>query len=766
MRNYFLISFLAFFGAYRATAQLPPIGQWREHLSYNQARQVAASKEGVICATPFALFSVDAADNTIERFSKATGLNEVGVQYILYDAVSEKVIVAYKSSNIDILSGNKIFNIDAIKRKEIAADKTIFHIFSYQDKAYLSSGFGVVVIDTKKYEVKDTYVVGNAGNFTPVYGLTTDGVFFYAATAEGLKRAPTNVFNLSDYRNWDLLSGINGLSTGLCSMVINLQNNIVVQKSDSLFVLKGNSWSLLYTDGWTITDTNVSENKLILCQEKNGIGRVLVLDSNGQVQRTLTATDKLLAPRQAVLQQTNLWVADAVTGLWQFNSTNSPKLFQPNSPFSIAEGELAIADELVVAASGAVTNTWINTFTKNGFYSFTKEEWVNYLAKSIPALDTIYDIITVAIDPTDKSIWGGSFGGGLFQLKADNSIQLFKKNSPLEASLSNSNSYQVSGLAFDGEKNLWISNYGSANPLAVKKQDGSWKKFSFPFFTNDNAAGQIVVDDYNQKWVVLPNGNGLACFNHGQTIDNPADDKWKQFKTGKGNGNLPANDVFCIARDKSGFIWVGTRQGVGIVQCPQEVFTSQGCEAIIPVVQQDNFAGFLFRDEQVQTIAVDGADRKWIGTKNGVWLIGADGEKILYRFTESNSPLLSNNVKQIAIENKTGEVFFSTANGICSFRSTATNGGITNSNVLVFPNPVPPGYAGSIAIRGLVENAIVKITELDGRLVYQTRALGGQAIWNGRDYKGRTISTGVYLVLVSDDTRQEKIATKIVFISK
>jgi hypothetical protein len=175
---------------------------------------------------------------------------------------------------------------------------------------------------------------------------------------------------------------------------------------------------------------------------------------------------------------------------------------------------------------------------------------------------------------------------------------------------------------------------------------------------------------------------------------------------------------------------------------------------------------YLFSDELVQTIAVDGADRKWVGTQNGAWLISADAAKTIYQFTENNSPLLSNDVKQIAIDNKTGEVFFATAKGICSFRSTATETTETNNNVLVFPNPVPPGYNGTIAIRGIANNAIVKITEMDGRLVYETRALGGQAIWNGKDYKGRTISSGIYLVLVSDDEHQQKLTTKIVFIQK
>lgn len=178
-------------------------------------------------------------------------------------------------------------------------------------------------------------------------------------------------------------------------------------------------------------------------------------------------------------------------------------------------------------------------------------------------------------------------------------------------------------------------------------------------------------------------------------------------------------------------------------------------------MQLDRFAGLLFRDETVQSMAVDGANRKWIGTKNGLWLISPDGDKVIYHFTEENSPLLNNDIKKITIDPATGEVFIATITGICSFRSTATEGENTNSNVLVFPNPVPPGYQGTIAIRGLVNNALVKITEMNGRLVFQTRALGGQAIWDGRNYRGEKIASGMYLVLVRDDSGSEKIATKI-----
>ena len=758
--------FFCFIFSFRfALAQLQPIGQWREHLSYNQAKNVTATNKGVFCATPYSLFSVDATDNSINRYSKINGLHETGIQTIQWDPGTEKLIIVYNNSNIDILAGNKFFNINAIKQKDIAGDKQVYNIFCYQGKAYLSTGLGIVVVDENKYEVKDTYIIGNTGDTVRVNALAAAGGFFYAAMDGGLKKAPAGSVNLADYQNWQLISGSNGLSNGICNNVLVVQNKVIVQKADSLFVLNGNTWSLLYTDDWKINNATVAEDRLVVAQQKGTGARIRVINSSGAVEKTISQNNILLSPQQAILLQNSVWVADSISGLLEFSGA-AAKQYQPNSPLSVATGEMTARNGVLWAASGAVTTGWSNTFKKNGLYQFNHDEWTNFNKTNIAAMDSLYDLITVAVDPRDNTLWAGSFGGGLLQIKADKSIQLFKQNSPIPASLNDINKYFIAGLAFDNDNNLWIADYGAAQNLAVKKPDGSWKNFFVPFSLSNNAVSQIVIDNFNQKWIVSPGGNGLVCFNHGQSIDNFGDDKWKLYRTGAGLGNLPDKNVLCIAKDKNSFIWVGTTKGVGIIQCPQQVFTAQGCDAILPIVQQDNFAGYLFGDEQVQSIVVDGADRKWVGTKNGAWLISPEGDKIIYRFTEDNSPLLNNNVQKITIDGNTGEVFFATDKGICSFRSTATEGETINNNVLVFPNPVPPGYNGTIAIRGLVENAIVKITELDGRLVYQTRALGGQAIWNGRDYKDRTVSTGVYLVLVSDDSRQQKIVTKIVFISK
>ena len=762
-----LIAFFIFLVKGFAQQSIPPIGQWREHLSYKSAIDVTAGNGKIFCATPYSFFSVDLAENSVERMSRINGLSETGVSGISYNETNEKLLVAYLTSNIDIIYRTDVFNIPDIKRKNIVGDKTIYSVFSLNKNFYLSTGLGVVVIDADKYEVKDSWFIGNSGGQVKVNGFTTDNSFFYAATDEGLKRISVSSSEPANFLNWQNISGINGLPAGACKDVVVVQNKVVALKNDSLFVLNGNNWNLLFTEtGWLVRNINSSSGKLNIGQKRNdGSAKITSLNIDGSVARVLQQANSISFPRKAIIVNNDYWVADSSGGLTKFTQTGFQN-YQLNSPQSFATGEMTVNKDNFYATAGEVNTSWQKKNNKNGLYKFSNGQWTNFNKNQFTQLDSLPDLISLVIDPIDESIWAGSFGGGLLHIKTGNSFEIFKQNSPIGQAVFDPGSYRVSGLVFDKNKNLWIANYGALQNLVVRKADGNWKTFRTPFTLNENALSQVLVDDENQKWIVSPKGNGLLCFNDGNTIDNSGDDKWKLYRPGTGNGNLPSNNVFSLAKDKNGFIWVGTDDGIGIIQCPQNVFTTQGCDAVLPVVQQGGFNQFLFKGEEVRSIAVDGADRKWVATKNGAWLISAEGEKVIFKFTEENSPLLSNDVNRIAIDGKTGEVYFATANGICSFRSTATEGTEKNENVLVFPNPVPPGYAGTIAIRGLVNNAVVKITELDGRLVFQTRALGGQAVWDGKDYRGRKISSGVYLVLVSDDSRKEKLATKIIFIQK
>ncbi len=740
---------------------LQPIGFWREHLNYKTTKQVIKGDK-IYCATTNAVFSVNENEEE-QRYSKVTGLSDIGVSCIGFDSTTQQLVIAYNSGNVDIVSNNNTRNISDIVRSRIIGNKTINNIFCKNGIAYLSSGLGIILVDLKRFEIKDTWIIGNNGNQTNINNLIVDNAFFYAATAEGLKRISVTNTNLSNFSNWLNLSGSNGLSAGAIQNIVMQNNNPCVLKNDSLFLLTSQGWSLFYTDiNWQILNITSTENKIIVCQRTTaGTSRVLQLNASGSVEKIIEQAGIISFPKSAIIDKGAIYTADFFGGLSKY--TNIFSRYIPSGPLGVSSGEMFVQNDTLFTAAGNINNAWNYQFNRNGIFKFHRDEWTAIGNINQPILDSVFDFLSIAKDPVNNSLWAGSFGGGLVNINGT-TIKIFKQSSSLQPAIGDPNNYRVGGLSFDKNNNLWMSNYGTTLGLSVRKADGNFKAFGIPYQYFDNALGQVLVDDDNQVWIVSPRGNGVFCYNYGSNIDALNDDKWKFFRTGRGNGNLPSNIVFCTAKDKNGFIWIGTAKGIGIVQCPSEIFT-QNCEAILPIVQQDLFAGFLFQDEEVHAIAIDGANRKWIGTKNGVWLISPDGDKIIYRFSEDNSPLLSNDIKNIAIDPTTGEVYIATALGICSFRSTATETTETNNGVLVFPNPVPPNFSGTIAIRGVPNNSITKITELNGRLVFEARSNGTQTTWNGRNYKGEKVAAGVYLVFVKDDAGKEKLVTKIVYIS-
>jgi hypothetical protein len=765
MMKQLFLSLICLFLVLIAATQITPIGQWREHMDYRSGLRVTLSTEKVFTASKFGAYSVSRNEGEVERLNKVTGLSDVGIRSIKYNTTNNKLLIAYNNSNLDVIYRNDVIHIPDIFRSNVSGDKNVYDISFVNDKAYLSTGLGVIAVDLVKYEISNTWFIGNNGSQVKVNGFAADATSFYAATNEGLKVANQNSSNPGDYRSWVLVSGTNGLPSGIVQNVMVIQNKVIIQIFNSLYLFNGSNWQLLYNDDWRWENVNASDGSILICEEKNAWNerRVLVLNVNGSVQTNVQNNNQLRYPFQAVKSGTEIWIADFEKGLVKAEA-NSFERFAINSPYGSLDGELLFTKNSLYVAGGSVNESWNYLYNGSGFFTFNNDEWKDYNRTNLSWMDTVLDIISIAVDPRSNVIYAGSFGGGLVEFESATKYKIYKQNSPINVAIGDPNNYRVSGLAFDAENNLWISNFAGANNFLVKKADGSWKAFRVPFLISDNMVGAIVIDDANQKWIQVPQGNGLLCFNHGSSIENSGDDRWKWLQAGKGNGNLPSNFVNCMVKDKDGFIWLGTDKGISIIQCPGEVFTANGCEAFQPIVQQDNFAGYLFENEEVRALAVDGANRKWVGTRNGVWLISADGEKVIQRFTAENSPLLSNEIIRIAIDPKTGEVFFSTFNGICSYRSTATEASENKDKVIVFPSPVPAGYNGTIGIRGLLENAIVKITELNGRLVYQTRSLGGQAVWNGNDYTNKRVSSGVYLIIAKDETGIEKHVGKIVFI--
>ena len=582
----------------------------------------------------------------------------------------------------------------------------------------------------------------------------------YAATENGLKKANYNPSNANEIGAWTLEEDVI-LSAGKYDDLLLWDDQLIVQKGDSIFIKRSDVWSLYYASSKPISRLRMSNHKLFMFQrEIDQSGIEIFTGPNDSIHTFYSAN--LSAPLDCKEADGVLWVADSIQGLLRFEGRNV-QVINPSSPDDIATGEAIYFNNSIWASAGSVSQDWQGNSTKGSVFQFDGNTWATYNNKTNAELDSLPNIISLAGDPSSGDIFLGSFGGGLARLN-QSKVNVYKQNSPISQSLLIQDSYLVGGVCSDQENNIWVTNYGASNGLLVKKPDGTWKSFNIPFQYADNALGKILIDASSHKWIISPKGNGLFCFDDARTIDQLNDDQWRYFSQGKGNGNLPSSNVLSIASDRNGFMWVGTDRGIGIIQCGDNIFNTADCEALLPIVQQDAYAGLLFGEEPVYDIAVDGADRKWIATHHGVWLISADGQKMVYRFTKTNSPLLSDVVHHIVLNKESGEVFFLTDWGICSFRGTATEPDVVKQKVVVFPNPVPSGYAGVIAMKGIPENSWVKITELDGRLVFQTRSLGGQAVWNGRNYNGEKITSGAYLIFISNESNTQQLATKIFFI--
>jgi hypothetical protein len=282
-------------------------------------------------------------------------------------------------------------------------------------------------------------------------------------------------------------------------------------------------------------------------------------------------------------------------------------------------------------------------------------------------------------------------------------------------------------------------------------------------------AEQLLVDSHGYKWVNFPrdatyNRYPLIAFSDNGTYDNLGDDRFARIDMNVA-AEVNSSSVYCMAEDLDGEIWIGTDKGVKVIYYPEKVFTGNAYPRNI-LLEQDGYVSVLLEYEQVTAIAVDGANRKWIGTgKAGVFLMSENGQEQLLHFTEEDNPLFSNQIESICINQQTGEVFFATAKGLVSYRGTATAGFETYEDNLVYPNPVPHGYAGMVAVNGLKANSLCKITDSSGRLVWQGYSHGGQLVWDGKDHYGNRPASGVYYVMVSDEDGKEKIVTKFVFIN-
>jgi ligand-binding sensor domain-containing protein len=441
-----------------------------------------------------------------------------------------------------------------------------------------------------------------------------------------------------------------------------------------------------------------------------------------------------------------LWIGDATNGLIT-NANGSFVSTIPNSPSGDRMFSLSHHNKVITAVAGGYSSSRVALGNPGDLDSFRDGLWTNEISTSLDLTAVTFD------DQTEESLIS-SFGYGVETRDSQgNSIVYNETNSPLVNTNPPGKFVNIPALSPGLTGGVWIANYASPKPLHFLANDKSWKSFSFPF-EQAKYPLKLAVDLFGSVWIGLDplKGGGILVFDEKNNLSVLLTDDI-------GSGGLPSKFVNAIAVDKNGAVWIGTDLGVAYFNQPASVFSGD-VDAVKPI-----FDGrFLLRDDKITAIVVDGGNRKWIGTERGLWLFNDSGEELIYNFTAANSPLISNVIRDLAVNAETGEVFVATDEGLLSFRSDATDGKDGFETVKVFPNPVTADFVGSIGITGLATDALVKITDVNGKLIWQTRANGGSASWNLQDVNGRRPTTGVYIVFAVTDDGQDSAVAKIAFV--
>lgn len=746
----------------------PAVEHWRSFLPYYQVNALATNSMNdiIYCATEYGFFTYNRKDGSIETYSKVNGMHDIGMSDVAFDDKTSSAVLAYTNGNIDIYRNHQFYNIPDLKNSQISGNKTIYAATSDNGTGYLSTGIGLVLVNIAKNEIRFTVAFYSGSLFASVYDAVVVNGQIYAATSVGLFQTSTTNAFMQDYSSW------HKRSTQVFDHLGFANNHLYASSNDSVYVYSpvDSSFHFFYKASQVVTHLDEGNNGVWLSQHNPGTaGHGYLLDATGQITDSIPCHSPaaVLAFPSGVI-----WFADNSNysypnnyGLRKKISSTESESYTPDGPVSAIAFDISAYDGNFWVAHGGYNSSWSGTSNRSMFSVFKDNHWKNF--SWLSNNQWVQDFVRILYDPQSGHTYAGSLTGGVVDVAPDQSFQVYNSGY-LPEIYGNPGLYSASGLALDDKGNLWISSNGGDHELTVKTPDGHWYAMKQVSGNSGgsvpHSAADVIVDDFGQLWFITTTGNGVIVYNPNQTPENSNDDSYRILRTGTGNGNLPDNNATCIAKTKDGAIWIGTANGIGIVNCPGDVISGQ-CEASLNPVKLDAFYGaWLFTGQAVAAITVDGANRKWVGTGNGVWLLNTDGEdiKTIYRFTTDNSPLPSNQIQRINIDPVTGDVYISTDKGFVAFRSTATEASETsNSGLLVYPNPVPSGYEGMIAVRGVPENADVRFTDITGKLVYKTHAFGGQAVWNGKDYTGHKVQSGVYLVFVVSKDGSEKMTTKI-----
>ena len=735
-----------------------PVGSWSDHLPYHQVHFVTGGVDEIYGSTEYAISIFNKTYDEVRKLSKVNGLSDCGISSIEYSKDNDALVIVYLSGNVDIYEHGYIKNIPDIMNYFTPGDVKINRIRTHNDYAYLACNRGIIIINIEKYEIKDTWRPSSDGNQNEVFDISIHSDTVFAATGNGLFKASADNQGLAYYGNWDIVKGSSG-NTYTCVesvndiLFINKRSNTTDE--DSVFYIRDNY--INYLPGLPASTNHTFESGSDWLIISSG-SIISIIDSNGNLIRTIYEYgNEPIAAMNAIVTGNEIFVADGKQGLVRLSEGGDFISYVPKGPRASNCYNIAANGGEIWVAGGIVNEDWENTNTPFMLLNFAERKWWTELR------DDSWDAMRVVPLPGEPShVFVSSWGSGVFEYVNKELVNHWGESS-LESIIPGQSYVRIYGLAFDNNNNLWITQSGVQNNIKVLVNN-NW--VPLPYHIDAPVIGDILITGANHKWITLPGGNELFILDDNNTPSLFDDDRYKKMDVKDQDGKV-FSITGPITHDLEGNIWIGTSQGPVVFYYPDRVFEQEIYASRIKVARDDGsgLADYLLGTETILSIAIDGGNRKWLGTENsGAFLISEDNNELVKNFNSSNSPLLSDRVISLATDGETGEVWFGTSKGIVTYRETGTTGSDKMDEVYAFPNPVREDFTGSITITGLARNSNVKITDISGNLVYETKSTGGDASWDMKTYNGKKVSTGVYLVFCTNQDGRVSAVTKILII--
>lgn len=748
----------------------PQNNRWTIYAAYHDASKCVSVGSKIYVLSDGGLYSYDYEDMDVVTYDKSGVLSDNGIFDISYCSEEKTLVIVYNNGNIDLLyDDGSVYNMTDFKNKT-AGDKTINDIYVNGKNMYMSTNYGLLIVDIAERIFSKTYTLDYGINSVAV-----DGNFIYAATDNGVYKGNT-ADNLQDKSKWSVIT------KNAIDEFIDFNGKLYSLTSSGVFSIDKSTFAMTNISKFSAKYWSICNDMLLLSDASSLYsvgtdGKMTLLDGKGI--------------RTADYAGNTYWCACGTDGLKGMSLkdgkfTENVSSVIPDSPMRNYSYFLRMTPENRLLVAGGSFNyngqSFPGTLMKyenQSWTCFDEETPIATVGKSL-----YVNVTDIAQDPNDSEHhFAGSASDGIFEFKDYKMVNHYDyRNSPLQSILPSSsrpNAYVwITGLEYDKDGNLWMLNNQTDTIVRILKNDGKWAALYYSEIKDIPTLDQVLFDNRGWAWINCRrttnnpvNYAGVFCVDTKGTLENTADDSRKfitRFSNQDGVAYSP--DLFnCIAEDLDGNIWFGTDKGPFVTYSPEDVFDNGFYFTQVKIPRNDgtNLADYLLSDVNITCITIDGGNRKWMGTSgNGVYLLNSDGIEMIEHFTTENSPLISDNIESIAIDGSTGEVFFGTDAGLVSYLGTATDpaGSLSDDNIKVYPNPVRPEYTGRISITGLMRDTDVKIVSASGYLVNSGTSVGGEYTWDGKNKGGKRVASGVYYVLAADAEGNSGAVAKILVI--